>query len=159
MMDADEFRRVMGHFPTGVTVVTTRAEDGRCCGLTVNAFCSVSLDPTLVLVCIERESDSHDCLLHSRIFAVSVLEGEAGETLSRRFSSYERADKFDGVAHRTERTGSPVLDQAMAWLDCRVVEVLPAGDHTIFVGEALDGDAREGDALVYYRGGYGTLER
>lgn len=159
MMDADDFRRVMGHFPTGVTVVTTRTADGGCCGLTVNAFCSVSLDPTLVLVCIERASDSHDCLVESRVFAVSVLAGETGETLSRRFASFERGDKFDGVAHRPERTGAPVLDQAMAWLDCRVVNVVPAGDHTIFVGEALDGDAHAGNALVYYRGGYGSLER
>lgn len=159
MMDADEFRRVMGHFPTGVTVVTTRTPDGRPCGLTVNAFSSVSLDPTLVLVCIERDAESHDCLHESGVFAVSVLEGETGESLSRRFSSFERGDKFEGVAHRPERTGSPILEQAMAWLDCRVIQAVEAGDHTIFVGEALEGDAREGDALIYYRGGYATLER
>lgn len=159
MMGPEEFRRVMGHFPTGVTIVATRTADDRPCGLTANAFCSVSLDPTLVLVCIERDSDTHDCLRASGSFAVSVLEGEMGEELSRRFSSYELGDKFEGVAHRRERTGAPVLDQAMAWLDCRVVDTLAAGDHTIFVGEALVGDARSGEALVYYRGGYGTLGR
>lgn len=159
MMDAEEFRRVMGHFPTGVTIVTTSTRDGRPCGLTVNAFCSVSLHPTLVLVCIERNSDSHDCLVESGAFAVSVLQGEKGESLSRRFATYDPAEKFDGVAHRRERTGSPVLNEAMAWLDCTVVKTVAAGDHTVFIGEALGGDAREGEALVYYRGGYGTLGR
>lgn len=157
MIDASEFRRVMGHFASGVAVVTTVTPDGRPCGLTASSFCSVSLDPTLVLVCIERDSDSHDCVRSAGRFAVSVLEQEQGETLSRRFSAYDVADKFEGVAHRAERTGAPVLEAAIAWLDCRVTVEYPAGDHTIFVGEVVAADAREGTPLVYYRGGYGRF--
>jgi flavin reductase (DIM6/NTAB) family NADH-FMN oxidoreductase RutF len=158
MMDPNEFRRVMGHFPTGVVVVTSQRGDGSPCGLTVNAFCSVSLDPALVLVCVEREADSHDCIAESRIFAVSVLDEAGGESLSRRFASSEVGDKFQGVAYREESTGAPVLDTAIAWLDCRVAQVVPAGDHTVFFGEVLVGDAREGRPLVYYRGGYGRFD-
>lgn len=159
MMDPSEFRRVMGHFPTGVAVVTTRRDDGSIRGLTVNAFCSVSLDPTLVLVCIERSAESHEWIAETGVFAVNVLEGEAGEAISRRFAGLEAGEKFDGVAYHAEQTGSPVLDASMAWLDCRVVQTVPSGDHTVFIAEALEGDAREGDPLLYYRGGYGTFQR
>jgi flavin reductase (DIM6/NTAB) family NADH-FMN oxidoreductase RutF len=157
MMDPSEYRRVMGHFATGVAVVTTRREDGRPCGLTANALCSVSLEPTLILVCIERTADSHDCIRAAGSFAVNVLGEDRGETLSRRFAASDADDKFQGVAYREEVSGSPVLEGAMAWLDCRVAEEISGGDHTIFLGEVLAGDAREGSPLVYYRGGYGRL--
>jgi flavin reductase (DIM6/NTAB) family NADH-FMN oxidoreductase RutF len=156
-MDASEFRRVMGHFPTGVTVVTTRQPDGRACGLTVNAFCSVSLDPPLVLVCVERDADSHDCIGAAGFFAVNVLGEEKGEVLSRRFATFEIDDKFEGVPFGEHRTGAPVLEAALAWADCLVVESYPAGDHTIFLGQVLAADAVDGSPLVYYRGGYGSF--
>lgn len=156
-MDASEFRRVMGHFATGVTVVTTVQPDGRPCGLTANAVCSVSLEPRLVLVCVERGADTHDCIRGSGAFAISVLEQDGGETLSRRFATYEVENKFDGVAYRAERTGAPILEASIAWIDCRVVQEIAAGDHTIFLGEVVAGDAREGSPLVYYRGGYGRF--
>lgn len=158
MMDREEFRRVMGHFPTGVVVVSTLRGDGTPCGLTVNAFCSVSLEPALILVCVERDADSHDCIRESGVFAVSVLEESSGEALSRRFASSEVDDKFRGVAFREETTGAPVLDASIAWLDCRVAQAVPAGDHTVFFGEVLGADAREGRPLVYYRGGYGRFD-
>jgi flavin reductase (DIM6/NTAB) family NADH-FMN oxidoreductase RutF len=157
MMDSSEFRRVMGHFATGVAVVTSRRADGRPCGLTVNAFCSVSLNPTLVLVCVERDADSHDCIRELGSFAVSVLDERKGEALSRRFATYGLDDKFQGVAYREEATGAPVLEAALAWVDCRVAQAVPAGDHTVFMGEVIAGDAREGRPLVYYRGGYGRF--
>ena len=159
MIDPDEFRRVMGHFATGVTVVTTRERDGRPCGLTANAVSSVSLEPRLILVCVDRTADSHDCIRASGVFAVNVLgeDGGEGETLSRRFAGPGQADKFEGVAYREQRTGAPVLDAALAWLDCRVTEAIEAGDHTIYIGEVVAADAREGSPLIYYRGGYGRL--
>jgi flavin reductase (DIM6/NTAB) family NADH-FMN oxidoreductase RutF len=157
MIDTAEFRRVMGHFPTGVAVVTSLQPDAEPRGMTVNAFCSVSLSPILVLVCIDRVADSHDCIRDSAVFAVSVLDEERGESLSRRFASDDIEDKFHGVAYREESTGAPVLDAAIAWLDCRVVQAVPAGDHTLFVGEVVAADAREGRPLVYYRGGYGRF--
>jgi flavin reductase (DIM6/NTAB) family NADH-FMN oxidoreductase RutF len=157
MIDAIEFRRVMGHFATGVTIVTTHDPAGRPCGLTANAVCSVSIRPTLVLVCVEHDADSHDCIRSSGIFAVNVLAQEGGESLARRFSAWEVEEKFRGVAYREELTGAAVLQDALAWLDCRVVEAHQGGDHTIFLGEVVAADAREGSPLVYYRGGYGRF--
>jgi flavin reductase (DIM6/NTAB) family NADH-FMN oxidoreductase RutF len=157
MIDATEFRRVMGHFSTGVAVVTTRTGEGRPCGLTVNAFTSVSLDPLLILICIEREADSHACISEAGVFAVNVLDEDRGESLARRFATWGIEDKFRGVAYRPGDTGAPVLEDALAWLDCRVAEALPGGDHTIFLGEVLAAGAREGTPLVYYRGGYGRF--
>jgi flavin reductase (DIM6/NTAB) family NADH-FMN oxidoreductase RutF len=157
MIDTIEFRRVMGHFASGVTVVTTVRGGGDPCGLTANAVCSVSLDPVLVLVCVERGADTHGCIEEAGKFAVNVLCEEGGESLSRRFATWGVDDKFRGVAWREERTGAPVLEDALAWLDCRVAETLQAGDHTIFLGEVVAADAREGTPLVYYRGGYGRF--
>lgn len=157
-MDTSEFRRVMGHFPTGVTIVTTRLGNGGACGLTVNAFCSVSLDPPLVLVCVERDADSHACITDTGFFAVNILGSEKGETLSRRFATFGVADKFEGVAFREVVTGAPVLEVAVAWVDCQLVRAVPGGDHTIFLGEVVAADAVDGSPLVYYRGGYGRFQ-
>lgn len=157
MIDDSEFRRVMGHFPTGVTVVTSLHQDGSPCGLTVNAFCSVSLDPALVLVCVEEAADSFDCIDRAGFFAVNILEEGRGESLSRRFSTWGVEDKFRGVAYRSEATGSPILEAALAWVDCRVTQRVVAGDHAVFIGEVVEGDAHEGTPLVYYRGGYGRF--
>lgn len=157
MIDKSEFRRILGHFPSGVTVVTTNTGSGSPCGLTANAFCSVSLEPPLVLVCVEHGADSHDCIQRSGVFAVNVLEEEHGETLSRRFAAWDVEEKFTGVAYRRERTGAPILSAALAWLDCAVRQEVSAGDHTIFIGEVLEADAHEGRPLLYYRGGYGRF--
>jgi 4-nitrophenol 2-monooxygenase / 4-nitrocatechol 4-monooxygenase, reductase component len=157
MIDTAEFRRVVGHFATGVTVVTTRRGDGFS-GLTASAFCSVSLEPTLVLVCVDRKADSHDCIAECGVFAVNVLsEDHGGETLARHFADTELADKFLGVAFRAERTGCPVLDEALAWMDCRLAQRFDGGDHTVYLGEVLAADAVEGTPLLYYRGGYGRF--
>jgi len=157
-MDASEFRRVMGRWVSGVTIVTTRLPDGQPCGLTVSAFCSVSLEPPLVLVCVERFADSHACIRDAGFFAVNILDAERGEFLSRRFAAFSVSDKFDGIGYREESTGAPVLEDSVAWIDCRVVESLPGGDHTIFLGEVIAADAVSGTPLVYYRGGYGRFE-
>jgi flavin reductase (DIM6/NTAB) family NADH-FMN oxidoreductase RutF len=157
MIDESEFRRVIGHFATGVAIVTSCREDGSACGLTVSAVASVSLDPTLILVCVDRESDTHGWLEKAGVFAANVLEEGRGETVARRFAGGGAEDKFRGIAWRTEHTGAPVLDDALAWMDCRVTAALPGGDHTIFVGEVLAADAREGTPLLYYRGGYGRF--
>jgi flavin reductase (DIM6/NTAB) family NADH-FMN oxidoreductase RutF len=155
MIDAIEFRRVMGHFASGVGIVTTLDADRRPCGLTVNAICSVSLDPVIVLVCVERAADSHECLRASGIFAINVLPAEGGEGLALRFSTWGVKDKFAGIAYGAEQTGAPVLTGSLAWLDCEVVEELKGGDHTIFLGRVVAADADDGVPLVYYRGGYG----
>lgn len=151
-----EFRRVLGHLVTGVTVVASSAPDGSPRGLTASAVASVSLDPSLILVCVERAADTHDVIVDSGVFAVSVL-GQEDEVLARRFATYDTDSKFDGIAHRAEVTGAPILDRALAWADCQVWATYDGGDHTIFVGEVMDADAGGGPPLVYFRGGYGRL--
>lgn len=156
-IDPSEFRRVLGRLVTGVTVVATRIpQTGEPCGLTVNALTSLSLEPSLVLVCVERAADSHDCIRETGHFSVNVL-ASGQERLARRFAFWKVEDKFEGVAHHVELTGSPVLDEALAWVDCRVWAVYAGGDHTIFVGEVVAGDALEGSPLLYYRSGYGRF--
>jgi flavin reductase (DIM6/NTAB) family NADH-FMN oxidoreductase RutF len=143
----------MGSFPTGVTVVTSRSPDASPCGMTANSVASVSLDPVLVLVCLDRSASSHGCITEGGAFAISVLSAE-DEDLARRFARGRWRERFNGLELREEVTGSPILSRALAWMDCRVTEVYEAGDHSIVVGEVLACDAREGEPLVFYRGGY-----
>ncbi|HEU0015808.1 MAG TPA: flavin reductase family protein [Longimicrobium sp.] len=158
MIEPTEFRRVMGHFATGVCVVTCCREKGAPCGLTVSAVASLSLDPVLVLVCIEKTSGSHRWIERGGAFAVNVLAVE-DEALARRFAGGGApGDRFGGVEWRTAESGAPVLESSLAWLDCRVTAALPGGDHTIFVGRVLDAGARPGTPLVYYRGGFGSFQ-
>jgi flavin reductase (DIM6/NTAB) family NADH-FMN oxidoreductase RutF len=155
-VDPSEFRRILGHWTSGVAVVTSQSASAGPFGLTASAVTSVSLDPPLVLVCIDRAADSHDSIRAAGSFAVNVLP-QSSERTARRFASDETAVKFEGIAYRSEVTGAPVLDEALAWVDCRVHHAFDGGDHTIFVGEVLAGDAREGEPLVYYRGGFNRL--
>lgn len=154
--DVSEFRRVLGHFATGVSVVAARAgTDVEPRAMTVNALASLSLDPPLVLVCVERAADTHAAIVAAGTFGISILT-ETQEALSRRFAAEtHEVDKFRSVAWHEEATGAPILNDALAWLDCRTWATYPGGDHTIFVGEVVAGDAREGAPLVFYRGGYG----
>lgn len=156
-IEAYEFRRVLGHFVTGVVVVATRVP-GRDepCGLTASSVASVSLDPPLVLVCVDKGADSHDCILEAGFFSLNILAA-GQEDVSRRFASWDLEAKFQGVGYRTGETGAPILEESLAWLDCRVWASYPGGDHTIFVGEVVAGDAEDGVPLVYYRGGYGRF--
>lgn len=158
MPDQLHFRHVMGHFTTGVTVVTSRRPDGSPCGLTANSVASVSLDPVLVLVCLDRAAASHSCVIGGGAFAVCILGSDA-ERVARLFSEGERAERFAEAPWRTEATGSPVLEDALAWLDCRVEAVYEAGDHSIVVGEVRACAAKDGDPLVFYRGDYHRLVR
>lgn len=151
-----EFRRVLGHFATGVTVVAAREQGGPPRGLTASAVASLSLEPQLVLVCVERSADTHDVIAAAGAFGISVLREDA-EALARRFASENAETKFDGVGFREEMTGAPILDAAMAWVDCRLRDRYDGGDHSIFVGEVVAGDAEDGVPLIYYRSGYGRM--
>ena len=153
MPDPIEFRHVMGHFATGVTVVTSRRPDGVPCGLTATAFSSVSLDPLLVLVCLDRDSATHRCIEEAGAFGVCILPDDASE-VARRFSEGSREDRFEGLELLEAVTGSPLLRDGLAWLDCEVRDVHRAGDHSIVVGEVLACDAREGRPLLFFRGDY-----
>jgi len=151
----EEFRRALSQFASGVTVVTTRGADGGPLGLTVSAFCSVSLNPPLVLVCIDKMSSSYSGFWESRAFVVNIL-AEDQEALSRRFASKE-LKKFDGVPYQEGIEGIPVLEGALAHLECRLVHAYEGGDHTIFVGEVERTRVREARPLLYFRGQYARL--
>jgi flavin reductase (DIM6/NTAB) family NADH-FMN oxidoreductase RutF len=146
---------VLGHFASGVTVVTTCVDQFNY-GITVSSFCSVSLVPPLVLICIDHTVTSHPPLERSGIFAVNVL-AEEYERLSRHFATRD-IDKFEGVAYHPGQTGAPLLDDALATLECRIVQQVAAGDHTIFVGEVITGATRPGKPLIYYRSGYHQID-
>ncbi|PYP87779.1 MAG: flavin reductase [Blastocatellia bacterium AA13] len=151
----DEFRQALSHFASGVTVVTARCSDDECRGITVSAFSSLSLDPPLILVCIDKRSSLHDHLQVSSHFAVNIL-AHVQEDTSRRFASRD-PDRFSGVTHSSGVSGSPLIAGSIAHLECCVVNVYPGGDHSIIVGEVISTDVNhEGAPLTYFRGGYST---
>jgi flavin reductase (DIM6/NTAB) family NADH-FMN oxidoreductase RutF len=156
-IDADEFRAVLGRFATGITVLTTRDAAGRDHGMTASAFCSVSLQPPLVLACVDRATEMFNAIRDATHFGVSILE-ESQEPLSRRFAELA-SGRFDGIGYSRAESGVILLDDALAHLECRRLERHEAGDHAIHIGEVEWASSRQGRPLLYYRGGYAQLER
>jgi 3-hydroxy-9,10-secoandrosta-1,3,5(10)-triene-9,17-dione monooxygenase reductase component len=155
MEPVQRYRDVIGHFPTGVTVVTARA-DGAAGGLTTNAVTSVSIDPLLLLVCFDHESRTLPLVRKSGRFAVNILR-VGQEDVARRFASkLPLAEKFTDIAHREEH-GVPLLDGVLAWIVCEVHELRPGGDHEIGIGRVVEMGEGAGEPLVYYRGQFGRL--
>ena len=148
-------RKIMGRFATGVTVVTT-AGTGGLGGLTANAVASLSLDPPLVLVAVDKRAGSYAEISANGCYAVNILSTEQ-EEVSRRFATPGPKD-FTGLNLKTAVTGAPILEEALAYVDCRLTEILPGGDHDIFIGEIVAGDARDdGEPLLYWSAGYRRL--
>ncbi|HEY0929674.1 MAG TPA: flavin reductase family protein [Gemmatimonas sp.] len=156
MIDHDLFRAVLGRFASGVTVVTARDAAGNPHGMTVSAFSSLSLDPPLVLVCIGNDASTAPVMAQAESFAVNVLRDDQ-EALSRRFAS-PMSHRFDGIGYGGGES-DPRLEGVLAWMQCRVVARHPSGDHVIYVGEVEHAGMSDGRPLLYYRGGYATLER
>lgn len=154
----ESFRAVLGRFASGVTVLTTRDDHGHDCGMTVSAFCSLSLEPPLVLACVARIAEMHDALVIGRRVGFSILSAQQ-EALSRRFSEIEGSRRFEGIGFTRDAHGVVVLDEALAWIGGEVVARHDGGDHSIFVVRADDAVTRELRPLLYYRGGYAELER
>jgi flavin reductase (DIM6/NTAB) family NADH-FMN oxidoreductase RutF len=155
------FRDAMGQFPTGVTLVTTRAADGVDHAITANSVTSVSLEPLLLLVCVEHASRLHDAVLESGLWAVSML-GLDGEPVSRRLArrGHDTDGALAGVPHsRGRHTGAYLLDTALATIECRTVAAHPGGDHTVLIGEVLSVATPRpgGPPLVWHRGRYTAL--
>jgi len=148
----------MGQFATGVTIVTTRLGD-HLHGRTANAFTSVSLEPLLVLVCLDKKGDTHDLVQKSGIYAVNILSEEQ-EELSRLFARKDpdSSHRLDSVPHRYAATGAPIIEGCLAYLDCRVVDAVDAGDHTIFLGKVEEAAVNaDGRPLLFFRGRYCRL--
>jgi flavin reductase (DIM6/NTAB) family NADH-FMN oxidoreductase RutF len=152
----DDFRKVLSHFGTGVTVVTTCDADKRPTGLTCSAFSSVSLDPPLVLVCVDHKAQSFPALRDGGRFAVNILRADQ-EAVSRRFATSKITDKFEGVPHHITDLGLPLVADALAHLECVTVGRHVEGDHTILIGRVERAGAPGGEPLLYYRGRYERL--
>jgi flavin reductase (DIM6/NTAB) family NADH-FMN oxidoreductase RutF len=153
MVGQQKFRRVMGHFSTGVTVVASRKPNGEPVGLTVNAFTSVSLQPPLVLICVHQDADAHDPLLQAGHFGISVLKADQ-EELALRFSRAEPADRFKDMKVAAGPLGSPLIQGSLAWMECSVRQVHPGGDHSVIVAEVMECEAVDGDPLIFFRGSF-----
>jgi len=153
-MDSLIQRKVMGRFATGVTVVTTGGPMGMH-GLTANAVASLSLDPPLLLVAVDKRSQTLEFLKANRCFAVNVLKLDQ-EEVSRRFARPGPKD-FLGLDLTTDATDAPIIAGCLAYADCRLYDVLPGGDHEVFIGEVVGGAAYDGAPLLYYSGDYRRL--
>jgi flavin reductase (DIM6/NTAB) family NADH-FMN oxidoreductase RutF len=157
-VDPLEFRGIIGHFVTGVTVITTAAGD-QLHGMTANAVSSLSLDPVMVLICVDKSTHTHRVLDQGGVFTVNIL-GEQQESVSRIFAkkSEPETGTLRGQAFRRGETGAPILEGCLAYVECRVVNVMEGGDHSIFLGEVVsEGVKEEMRPLLFYRGGYHTL--
>ena len=156
---AAEFRQAMGHFATGVTIVTSVGPDGEPVGTTANAVSSLSLDPPLILVCFDRASVTLAAICAHGAFAVNVLAAPQ-QPLSANFARRGLAAAWDGVRHRRGRTGSPRLDGVLASLECTVEHRIAGGDHEIVVGRVQDVETgpADRDPLLFWRGRYAALD-
>jgi 3-hydroxy-9,10-secoandrosta-1,3,5(10)-triene-9,17-dione monooxygenase reductase component len=154
--DSATYRTVLGHFATGVTIVTALDGDEPV-GMACNSFTSVSLDPPLVLFCAAKNSSTWPQMQRAQRFAVNVLDEDA-EAVCRIFAT-KGVDRFEGVTHHRAATGAPILADALAYIDCETEVEHDAGDHVIVVGRVVElGYASEGKPLLFYRGGYGRFE-
>lgn len=150
-IDDAHFKLALSHFASGVTIVTTEHE-GRPFGMTVASFASLSLNPKLVLICIETSVKTHEAIVAAGKFGVSILASDQA-AISSKFAS--RSDyKFTGVDIFRGTLDLPMITGALTTIECRLQSQLPGGDHSIFVGEVVDIQTREGDPLLYFRSGY-----
>lgn len=151
----EEFRHALSKFASGVTVVTTKDKEGNLHGITVSAFCSVSLEPPLILVCIDKKTASHYAFGESKVFAVNILRDEQINH-SNQFAS-PLIDKFEKIEYGEGIEGIPVLKNALVNLECRLIDSHETGDHSIFIGQVETAIVNEGNPLLYYHGNYRAI--
>ena len=160
-LTAFQFRKALGHFTTGVTVLTVEREPGKIHGMTANSFTSVSLDPMLILVCVDQRAKMLPLLKKKKSFGVSVLKA-GQEAISEYFAKGEQSAEAEerlSIRYRRTSSGIFVLDNALLQLSCSVMASHAAGDHTIFVGEVEEAEVHEGEPLLYFRGEYRRIAR
>jgi len=158
-ISSEDFRNALSHFPAGVTITTIRSGE-QIHGLTVSAFASVSADPPLITVIIDKRHKAHAMIEEEgAVFAVNFLRHDQSE-LSNRFAWVKDQDRFAEGDWGTAETGAPILVDAMAWLDCRIFARYPAGTHTVVIGEVVASGVAENDVppLLYWRRGYRELK-
>jgi flavin reductase (DIM6/NTAB) family NADH-FMN oxidoreductase RutF len=154
-IEKNQLRQVMGHFATGVTIITTVNKEGQLHGLTANAFTSVSLEPPLLLISVDKKAESWPAFEESKVFTVNIL-GDDQEGLSRKFA-VSGGNKFEGVAYRRGANGAAILEGALAFIECTLYAAYEGGDHSLYLGEIQEAAIREGKPLVFFRGGYRNL--
>ncbi len=160
-LTALEFRKALGHFTTGVTVVTVEREPGKIHGMTANSFTSVSLDPMLILVCVDQRAKLLPLLTKKKHFGISVLKA-GQEAISEYFAKGEQSAEAEerlSIRYLWTPSGVPVLENTLLHLSCKLIASHVAGDHTIFVGEVEDAEVHEGEPLLYFRGEYRRIAR
>ncbi|MEM6722475.1 MAG: flavin reductase family protein [Bacteroidota bacterium] len=159
MIDSKSFRKVLGQFPTGVTIITSKLGE-QTYGFTANSFTSVSLDPPLVLFCMNKDSEGYPLISESKVFAVNLLSREQ-EELSNRFAnpSMDMDQRYEGLDFQSAQTGCPILPGTLGFLDCRLHQLLDGGDHWILIGEVIDIEAQDGDPLLYFQGRYASVAK
>ena len=155
MVTPDIFKQVMRHWASTVTIVTTRLDD-QIYGLTATAFSSLSVQPPMVFVSIFRKTRTHPMIEQSGVFCINFLAPDMTHISDRFAGRYPNEERFTGLSYHAEATGAPVLDEAIAYIDCRVVEGLVTGDHTIFVGQVESANTQRVDQspLIYFMGQY-----
>ena len=153
----DEFRNALSRFASGVTVVSTKDAAGKLHGITVSAFCSVSLEPPMVLICVEKSTVSHYAFEESGVYVVNILRSTQSSASERFAAPY--TDKFEDVEFYSGIDGVPILKDALASLECRLTFAYHGGDHSIFVGQVENVIVREGDPLVYFQHEYTVIKK
>ncbi len=154
-IESRELRNVMGHFATGVTIITTKDVNGKPFGLTANAFSSLSLDPPLLLICVDKKVDCYAYFEESKVFGVNFLS-EGQDHLSTRFAT-KGIEKFEGVSYTLGELGVALLDGALAHIECQLASAYEGGDHTVYLGEIVRVIVFEERPLLFYRGKYYKL--
>jgi flavin reductase (DIM6/NTAB) family NADH-FMN oxidoreductase RutF len=153
----DLFRRMMGSFASGVTIVTVVDSSGEPHGFTASAVTSLSLEPRMLLVCVNEHSATLSLIREAQTFAVNILSTDQQET-AQQFATRQEG-RFSGVRwRRGTETGAPILDGSLAYAECHLTDLCKGGDHVVVMGEILAGDAHEAEPLLYFRGRYGTYE-
>jgi flavin reductase (DIM6/NTAB) family NADH-FMN oxidoreductase RutF len=156
-LNSDDFRKTMGRYATGVTVATAALPDGRRAGLTVNSFTSVSLDPPLVLFCLDNKGAALEVFAAATHYAINILSAQQ-EEVSRAFAKRGQSEeRWQAAQLSLTASGTPQLDEALATIDCRISQRVVAGDHTILIGEVVGLEVREGQPLLYWASAYRQL--
>ncbi|WP_174727218.1 flavin reductase family protein [Mesobacillus harenae] len=149
------FKQIMGHYPTGITIVTTMDEQGAPAGLTVNSFSSVSIDPLLVLWCIDKRVSSFDTFIKADHFAVHTLSSDQAAACWA-FAGKE-PDRFSTVNWKESEHGLPIISDSLGTLQCKTVQQIEAGDHVILLGEVIDLNVQEKEPLLYFNRNIGKI--
>lgn len=155
MADQKTFRGIMGNYPTGVTVITTKSPEGEPVGLTVNSFTSVSMDPMLISWSIDKNVTTHDIFKDQQSFAVHVLAHDQGD-LCMLFAT-KGTERFSQIEWKNSANDLPVIAGYSGLLECRVYKTVDAGDHTMLIGEVIHADNKETEPLLYHQRNFGGI--